>query len=191
MKVQSRKRAVMAISLLALPVGGASWASACVPVPLISLQPRASGPAGAQVKVDGIDFAGGVTEVRWNALDGPLLARGSAGNFTVSVTIPPAEDGFYSIVALVRMPDASVGVKAVTPFQVTAGAPRVSAPGLKAPTDRPSAPSTSVSRAVPAGLAAGALAGFFAGGVGAVLLTRRWRPKVAAEGTAAGAKGGN
>jgi hypothetical protein len=135
---------------------------------------------GAQVKVDGVDFGDGSTEVRWNAIDGPLLGHGSAERFSVAVTIPQAEPGVYAIVGLARRTDGSVGVKAVTPFQISAGAgaadpggPGGSAPVAVAP--HPSSTSDPPSGPAVAAFAAAGLALLIAGGLGGAYLAGRRR----------------
>lgn len=180
MKVRFVACAAVAASMLAITLTGSRGAWACFPFPVLSVQPRASGPAGAQVTVEGVDFGDGATEVRWNAIDGPLLGHGSAERFSASVTIPQAEAGVYSIVGLARKTDGSVGVKAVTPFEVSSGAgvPTVagsspaSSPGLRGATSS----TADLSTTAIAGLLLGGLAVSLAGGIGgAYLFTRRRR----------------
>lgn len=175
MRTASLVRASLAAGLIAIVLAAATGASACFPLPVLSVQPRASGPAGARVTVSGVDMGEGATEVRWNAIDGPLLGRGGVDTFNVEVTIPQAADGVYAIVALARRTDDSIGVKVVTPFQVGADAgPRAGAepPSAAAGTSAHSSPTASLSTAATVGLALGGLAVALVGGVAGAALTR-------------------
>lgn len=109
---------VVAASLTVMAVDGLAWA--CVPQPrLITLQPRASGPAGSEVTVAALGFDPGRAEVRWNTSDGDLLASANGPDFSVPVTIPEAPDGLYHLVVLARSPGGEVGNTATASFQVT------------------------------------------------------------------------
>lgn len=163
----SCRRLRLALAALVLELFIASGAWACVPQPIIFVQPRASGPPGSQVTVDGQNFESSRAEIRWNAFDGPLLAAATGPNFSASITIPPAPDGLYTLIALIR--EASGGIGGVTraAFQV------VGPDGVKAG----AAPVTSRARASsgvsPALAAVGGGALVALGGLGGLALTRR------------------
>lgn len=174
----TRLLAAVAVAVAAATAAVATGAWACFPLPVLSVQPRASGPVGAQMTVEGVDFGEGVgTEVRWNALDGPLLGRGPNDRFRVPVTIPAAEDGTYVIVALSRRVDGSVGVKAAAAFQVESNLPTGPAPpAADRAADGDAAPGpTKLSTAAIAGLALTGGALFTVGGVAGACLARRKR----------------
>lgn len=108
---------VFAVILIAvLFVGGG--ASACVPQPLITLQPQASGPVGTQVTVNAL-AVNGPAEIRWNGVDGERLGDGTGPAFLAAVTIPDVPAGLYSIVVLERQADGSVGSTGRASFEVT------------------------------------------------------------------------
>ncbi len=171
-------RVSMIVALVAVTVAGANGAWGCFPLPVLTVQPRASGPGGTQVTVEGVDFGEGVeSEIRWNAIDGPLLARGSRGAFSVSVTIPQVDDGDYAIVAFSRLVDDSVGVKAATTFRIDSRATVGRSPTSAVTTDRSSSTSDALSPAATAALALIGGAVFVAGGLGGAFLSRRRRDR--------------
>jgi hypothetical protein len=150
--------------LLAAMVAGGAWA--CVTLPHIALSPRASGAPGAQLTVEGADFEQHV-ELRWNAVDGPLLASGPSPTFSVPVTLPDVADGLYTLVAVERGPGGVAGNIARTPVQVTRGA--ATTPTTVKPATRSS---SSNAFAVTVGIA-GAIALLLVGGLAGARLTRR------------------
>ena len=93
-----------------------SWA--CVPQPLLSILPRSSGEPGQAVTLEGLHFSGRV-EIRWNTIDGPLLASPIGSPFSVATTVPEAPEGLYALVALER--DQAGGIVGVTrsAFEIT------------------------------------------------------------------------
>lgn len=101
---------------LALLVTSTAWA--CFPFPMVTVAPHASGPSGHEVTVKGVDLGEGTVEVRWNAMDGLLMATASGPNFNLPVRIPEAVDGLYTLVVLTRGPDDGVRVKAAAQFEV-------------------------------------------------------------------------
>lgn len=163
----------MATLVLALHVVP-GWA--CVPQPLINLQPNASGPAGSQVTVNGLALGQGTVEVRWNAVDGPLLAQGTGPTVSGSITIPETADGLYSVIAFNRGPDGTVGSTGRASFEVRApGAPagEASSPSTtRAPVQVRSGGGSNAAVTVLVGLAALAV-GLAAG----VTVTKRWRTR--------------
>lgn len=109
---------VAGFALLVITLTTMSTAWACVPQPALSVQPLGSGPPGSRLTIEGANFDGGRVELRWNGLDGPLLGSGTGGSFTVPITIPDVPDGLYTLVALERRQDGSVGGVARAPFQL-------------------------------------------------------------------------
>lgn len=137
--------AVACSALLAL---GVAWAWACVPqANLVTLQPRSSGPAGSEVTVSGVNLDRGEAEIRWNAVDGPLLAKAQGPNLEVPVKIPDAAAGLYLVVVLSRQPSGVLGNTVTTPFQVLppagAGGQVVASVGPSRPAPTAAAPSRS------------------------------------------------
>lgn len=83
---------------LAIVVAMAGLAWACIPNADFTMSP-AEGPAGAQTTIRLSNFSAQPVEVRWNAVDGPVLATVTpdGGSSTVQVTIPQVEPGSYFI----------------------------------------------------------------------------------------------
>jgi hypothetical protein len=133
------RRWLVCLSLLALALGtgGAAWG--CVPQPLVSLQPRSSGPRGSEVTVEALAFGSAPVEVRWNGVDGELLATASGPQFSVPVTIPQVPEGLSHIVVFERDQTGAVGSSGRAAFLVT------SPPG----TDASSPPSTATTSSPP------------------------------------------
>lgn len=182
---QALAGALACFAVLAVTLFGLSRAWACFPLPVVTLEPRASGPPGTEVVVNGVDFNGAV-EVRWNSLDGPQLAGATGPNFSTKAKIPDAPAGLYTLVVLSRAPDASVTVKAAASFEVVlpAGARSGAAtppPSRRAPAGTSSSPGGGASSRGPAG-AVLALAGVGLLGVGGLAGARvgRRRPARAA-----------
>ena len=155
--------------VIVLTAMGAAWA--CVPQPVLSVQPLASGPPGSQVTVEGANFAGGRVELRWNGLDGPLLFSATGASFAVPISIPDGADGLYALVALERQQDGSVGGVARTAFQLvrSTASTLASPPQATSSTDDEASPSTVV--AVTLGIA-GAIALLVAGAAVGAATTR-------------------
>lgn len=145
--------------LLVLGVG-LSPAFACAPQPLISLDPRASSGSGAAVGLDGLRFSVGPVEVRWNTVDGPLLATATGPDFHADVRIPEAPPGLYALVVLSRGADGSVGLLSRASFEVTDGSGLPATTPARATGAPPARPAGGRSGLAVAGmLGAGALGG--------------------------------
>lgn len=162
--------ALAATWLAALAVTAISPAWACMPQPLVTLQPRASGPAGSKLTVEATSVTG-TSEIRWNALDGPQLAAGVGPNLSQPITIPPAPDGLYTVLVLERRPDGSVGSTGRAAFLIGA-APAGTGAGSGGAGINP----TSTRRSSPLGyplVAAGGLGLVALGAAGGAVAARR------------------
>lgn len=138
-----------------IAAGNASWA--CVPQPLLTVLPRSSGPSGAQVTLEGLHFTGAV-EIRWNAVDGPLVANATGAPFSVVGTIPDATAGLYALIAFERDPAGGIVGVTRSAFEVTGEGPPASKPVASRAAPPPPRSDTSSSTAFAAGL--GAVGGF-------------------------------
>lgn len=163
--------AVVSFLMAAAVAGLAVGASACVPQPLLSVEPRASGPSGTQLTVRARDVPGMNSEIRWNGAEGPVLATAeSKRDFSVSVTVPDVEPGLYALVVIGRYTEGGVAGTGRAAFLVTDGN-GTSVPSAEArTTDRSEgAEGSSV------GLALGGAGLLALGCIGGGLLTRRRR----------------
>lgn len=170
----ARGSVVLMLTALTTVAVVAAKASACVPQPLIVVSPKSSGPPGAQVTVDGFAM-NGLVEIRWNAIDGPLLAEGEGPVFSVPVTVPETDEGVYTLLALERDANGGLGSTARSSFEVTGGSgsspPRRSQSSPVATSQGRSGSSTlslPVATVVAVGMGLVVL-----GGIGALLLARR------------------
>ncbi len=146
-------------------------AFACVPQPLVSLKPYASGPPTSEVTLEAVAVPGSA-EVRWNAIDGVVLARATGPNFSVVVTIPNVGEGLYAIIVVGRSENGSVAATGRSSFFVT---------GTRTAASLPEQPPQSVAvdrsskRTSPALLLAGGTGLATLGGVVGSFLTSRRR----------------
>jgi hypothetical protein len=102
-----------------------------------------AGAAGDMVTVNGFRFAEGPVEIRWTAIDGPLLAKATGPNFTATVKIPDSPTGMYSMVVFSRAADGSVGpLASVSAFSISTSGVVRAAPA--ASTARPANGGTSL-----------------------------------------------
>jgi hypothetical protein len=172
----SRRWSVL-VGLVTLALGTAGVAWACVPQPLISLQPRSSGTAGSEVTVDALALDPAPVEVRWNGLDGQLLATASGPQFSVPVTIPQVPEGLYTIVVFARDRSGAVGSSGRAAFLVISSSD--SQAGLSAPP--PTATTSSLppgsDRPSPALLVPGLGMAVVGGLVGAAVVRRHSAPR--------------
>ncbi|HVE46580.1 MAG TPA: hypothetical protein VNA57_07535 [Acidimicrobiales bacterium] len=166
-KLQVRLTALL-VPLAAVAVGAGGLAWACVPMPFMSVQPRASGPPGSEVTVIGASFPGPV-DIRWNGHDGALLASAEGPDFSRMVKIPETPEGLYVVFGVARDPAGGVAATASAAFQVIGprrpGPPdarqQEAGPGPASPSV-PSSEGLGAGTLVPAGvllLALGVLAG--------------------------------
>lgn len=129
-------------------LGGASLAWACTAQPVMTVRSSTPGgdvsappevtvaSAGTSVIVDvstpelidGSTSVGAV-EIRWNTLDGAVLANARGSSFSVPVQLPAdAAPGVYSLLAVSRDRSGAVQTKASSAVQITAlGAPAATA----------------------------------------------------------------
>lgn len=152
----------LAITCLTCIFTATTLAWACVPQPLISLKPRASGPVGSEVTVDGL-AVNGQAEIRWNGYDGPLLGRAVGPQFSVQVKIPESPEGLYSVIIIERQPGGGLGSSGRAEFLVTSASSGPSATMDGAAGATRSMPAGKSSLALPVGLA-------LLGGVGLLVL---------------------
>jgi hypothetical protein len=117
--LRPRHGLVVVVVVVLTLAGTGARALACVPQPYILVQPRASGPAGATVEIVGANFEMDEAELRWNGLDGVLLAKASGSSFSTSVTIPDEPEGLYTLLAISRGAQGEIFEVARTPFSVT------------------------------------------------------------------------
>lgn len=114
----TRRLIVASFCALTLVAGSRAWA--CVPQPNVLVQPRSSGPTGTHVQVVGENFGGSPLEVRWNAVDGDLLAKTKGPSFTADVVVPAkASEGLYTLLVVARGTQGEVVDTARAAFQVT------------------------------------------------------------------------
>lgn len=125
MKTKVLRRALLSVAVVIVGVGAAGRAWSCVPQPLVTLQPQASGPSGSELTVDALAI-NGPAEIRWNGVDGQRLGDGTGPVFSAVVTIPEVPPGLYSIVVIERQADGSVGSTGRAAFQVTGPEPQSS-----------------------------------------------------------------
>lgn len=176
---QWRFAAFFGAALVVALLAASSVAWACVPQPrLLTVQPRSSGPAGSEVTVAALGFDPGRAEVRWNAIDGELLASGNGPDFSVTVTIPEAPDGLYNLVVLARSPNGEIGNTGTLSFQVTSSRGTPDAPWSAASTPvgqqyKTSTGSISASAVLLAGTAGAAVALSCFGGLIVLRRSRR------------------
>lgn len=163
------------IAVLAATMGSISPSFACVPIAkLLSLQPRSSGPPASRITVNGLGFEQSPIEIRWNALDGPRLGTAHGPNFSIKVTIPKVPDGLYTLIAVERQQNGSIGNTSSVPFGVSAHGEASASIGQDTGTTASRRHSSSPSAVA---LVAGGAALVLLGAAGAVLLTRWRRPR--------------
>lgn len=158
-----RSVALAAACALGLSTLAAAAAWACVPQPLLSLEPSGSAPPGAEVTVKGNDISGATAEIRWNDPEGPLLAKVTGRSFAVPVKIPDVPEGLYTLMVIGRLTDGTVSGTGRASVLVTASGGSV---GRSAVTP---APAVNGSSATSSGLSPGlavAGAGLLALGAG-------------------------
>lgn len=155
---------------------GLAWG--CVPQPLVSVQPRASGPPGSEATVVAL-AVDGAAEIRWNSVDGLKLGTARGPQFSVPVIIPDVADGVYTLIVVERKPDGGLGSSGSAAFQVvrsgSSSPTTTAASATTTPTATGGEPApASASDGVPVALAGAA--GLIVGSAGGVALSRRRRP---------------
>ncbi|MGH9151939.1 MAG: hypothetical protein ACRD03_06010 [Acidimicrobiales bacterium] len=155
----SRTPLLFAGLVLVAAVASAGVGAACVPQPLLLLEPAASGAPGTKLTAKGTSFASGRAELRWNALDGPLLGSATGPDFSVEVTVPDVADGLYAVVGIARSAAGGLAGTSRATLQVVRVGDRSGPPSTAgtssapAPTDSGRAPSATPAPVLP--LAAG------------------------------------
>ncbi len=129
----------VATAAAAVLMGAAAWA--CVSGPVVNLSTISAKP-GQEVTVTGTGFqTGNQAIVRWNALDGPVLATMAppitGGNLSATFTVPPGtQPGSYVVIVTQTKADGSLSlspIRAVMSVTGDAGAqPVVGAPAATA-----------------------------------------------------------
>ena len=163
---------VWATAVVSGIVMAAARAAACVPQPLIWVQPKASGPSSSQVTLDGIAFSPGPVEIRWNTIDGPLLLTADGPTFNAVIAIPPSQPGQYALLAFSRDQNGAVGVSARAAFTVTDGSGTSVPPVIGS--DRSPRTAAQGSHTISAGAAAvgGAAIAIIAGALGGAVVRK-------------------
>lgn len=162
--------------VVVLMAASVTWA--CIPQPrLITLQPRASGPAGTKVTVAALGFDPGRAEIRWNGADGELLGTANGPEFSVEVTIPQADVGLYQMVVLARSASGEIGNTNTVSFEITLeGESAATAPPPTQPAGRAVDSKTEEKTSASAALLFGGGGGLVAlGCIGGILLSRQGR----------------
>ncbi|MGH2810920.1 MAG: hypothetical protein ACRDIA_08575, partial [Actinomycetota bacterium] len=104
-----------------------------MPQPMVEVLPSSSGPPGTKVKLSGVNFNPGQVEIRWNAIDGPVIGTGNGPNFSeATAAVPKVAQGLYVIFLISREEGGAVGNTARTAFEVT-GDPARSGDSVAAP----------------------------------------------------------
>ena|GEM_PF-6143488 len=92
------RRFLSFVAPLAVALGAMGFAWACNPNPWIKLDPEA-GISGTQVTVTGDLLKESRVELTWQSYDGPVLGEATGPKFSLTITIPEAEDGSYLVLA--------------------------------------------------------------------------------------------
>ena len=131
----------VATAAVGIMMGAAAWA--CVSGPVVNLSTISAKP-GQEVGITGTGFqTTNPAVIRWNALDGPVLANVAApitgGNLSSSFTVPAGtQPGSYVVIVTQTKPDGSLSlspIRAVMSVTGEAGtAPVVGAPAAAADT---------------------------------------------------------
>lgn len=119
---------LFAAAATVLVMAAAAWA--CTSQPRIFALSSQEAPVGSEVRVTGQTVAPqGEVEVRWNDVEGPVLATTAAdgnGSFSTVVRIPETAPGVYTILAVAG--GEGVARSAVEVIQPLAQAPSVKVP---------------------------------------------------------------
>lgn len=106
---------LLAVSVAALLIAAQAWA--CVPMPVLTVLSKSSGPAGSTFSVQGENVPAPI-EVRWNSPQGQLLARVNNPAKVTRVKVPTVAPGLYVVMMLSRQSNRTVGAIARAPFYV-------------------------------------------------------------------------
>ena len=112
-------RRIAGIALLpvtaAVAIPAVAWACSAQSELQVSVN---AGAALSTTTVNGVGFAPGPIQLRWNSLSGPVLATVSGPRFSTRVTIPDAAPNVYYIVAGQSGSDGPV-TKGATAFEIS------------------------------------------------------------------------
>lgn len=138
-----RRGGVFLAGLAAATLAAASVAWACTAYANISITPQ-TGPPGSEMTVQGRAFAEPATsnpvEIRWGSATGPVLATAPGPSFSVPVTVPDADPGVHTVVALQRDKQGTLLGRTSAQFEVTDPAPAAAAPGEPSPAPAAASP---------------------------------------------------
>ena len=115
---QVRRWAIAGVTTAAAGLLMASAAWACVSGPVVNLSPI-NAKAGQEVGVTGTGFqAANAAQIRWNALDGPVLATVPApitgGNLAANFTVPEGtKAGSYVLIVTQTKADGSMSLSPI------------------------------------------------------------------------------
>lgn len=169
------RRAVVATSIVGLVLGMASVAWACtIQAKIVAVTPG-TGTERSTVTVRGEGLGqserGVPVELRWNALNGPVVGTAVAdpsGKFSTEVTVPEAAPGVYSL--LVVAEGAGLGRTAFEVTPSSAGSAQASSSSMANAWDRgpvgvasPEAPGAGLGLTIGAGMLAVGLVALFSG----------------------------
>lgn len=118
MRVRKMVLATGAIAAMGMAAASAGWA--CSANLSVNTLPLLAGPPGSEVRVSGSATNGGPVELRWDGLNGPVLAtarpapggstaNGTAWPYAASVKIPDALPGTHYIVVQSSTGDGTDG----------------------------------------------------------------------------------
>lgn len=182
-KMSTKRLGLAATAVIAAILGLASFAWACTDFTKIdSITPATDSAAIATVKGSGA-AAGSIVELRWNALNGPVIARAVAdatGAYRADAAIPEVPAGIYTVLASDGM--SSVGRAAYEVAPTSGGA--VAAPTTSGDLPIQVKPAVGLTQSTPSHLPSVLVvvvsgAGLLALAAGTMLLTTRNRRALA------------
>ena len=148
MRTTSQRLVVLLVSVLAVGVTGAAIAWACTPQATIGLSSAGADASGETVTVTGENWlppaqseGQAPVEIRWDSVNGPLLATDQGPTINVTIAIPDAQPDTHWVYAVVRGANGEVFTRGAQ-YVIGAG----SAPGTA---QQPGQNSNRTSGAVP------------------------------------------
>lgn len=126
------------LAVSAFSLAFASAAFACSPRCCFATIYDTSGAPESKVTVKGAQFGDAIAQIRWNAVDGPLLATATGSDWTQTITVPKVAPDFYVIVVFGIDPTTNeMSPPEAKTFQVTGSSPTVVAGQVPAPAPTP------------------------------------------------------